>query len=510
MKEYIKKKHVIIILPLPWVLDTHQFDADHNSSTDKILSLSPLYKHLPLGPLYLAESLIKQNFLVSIFDGSVESITNSVKMNFSDKTVAFAISSMSGTQLKNSISIAKELKEKYPNIPVILGGAHSTALPLQTLEADYIDYVVWGEGEISLPLLINSICLKNDPSKIKGIGFKTNGKAIITGKSDYTPLNRIFNLPYHLLDMTEYSRKLIIGPQKNYAVFSSRGCPFNCHFCSNSSSIWPNNRMRYHTTEHIINDISVLVDEYDADGINFGDENFFINQARLIEVCNTLIQNGFNKKVKFRGQGRADFFSNMPSHIWELLKEAGFIALGVGIESGSQRVLDIMGKGITLDQIYKTDQKLTEYNFYKSYNFMTCVPGESIEDINHTLRLIIDLARTSKYCPYPFGGVAKYTPLPGTKLFDVVVKEYGFKSPTTLEGWDILDTNNPNISNTTIRPWLSEQMLKYADDAEQQIRDLNTLFVGKDRDDKQIETQIEKISQFISSGDNFNKIGAEP
>jgi len=483
MKEYFKKKHVIIIYPLP--------GKDSYANT------------LPLGPLYLAESLIKQNFFISILDGSVESIIKSVKMNFSYNTVAFAISSMSGTQLKNSISIAKELKKIYPNLPVIFGGAHSTALPLQTLEADYIDYVVWGEGEISLPLLINSICFKDDPSKIKGIGFKSNGKAIITEKSDYTLLNRIFNLPYHLLDMTKYSRKMMIGVQKNYYIFTSRGCPFNCHFCSNSSSIWPNNRIRYHTIQHILNDISVLVDEYGADSITIGDENFFINHARIIEVCNALIQNGFNKKIKFRGSGRADFFANMPSHIWELLIETGFIALSVGIESGSQRVLDIMGKGITSDQIYKTDKLLTEYNLYKTYNFMTCVPGESIEDLNLTLRLIIDLARTSKYCPYPFGTLNKYIPLPGTKLFNIVVKEYGFKSPTTIEGWTNFDFQDFNISINNVRPWLSGQLLQYVDEANQHIEDLNNLFIGKDREDKKIEMQIEKISQFISSGRLF-------
>ena len=158
-----------------------------------------------------------------------------------------------------------------------------------------------------------------------------------------------------------------------------------------------------------------------------------------------------------------------------------------------------MGKGITLDQIFNTDRLLTKYNFYKTYNFMTCVPGESIEDINHTLRLIIDLARTSKYCPYPLGMLHKYIPLPGTKLFNIVVNEYGFKAPTTIEGWTNFDMKDFTTSVNSVRPWLSGSLLQYVDEANQHIENLNNLFIGEKRDDNKIETQIEKILQFISS-----------
>lgn len=452
---------------------------------------------LPIGTLYLAEALIKEKITVGILDGTNDDIIQGVLTDKSKDTIAFAISSMSGTQLKNSIEIAKALKTLYPKIPIILGGAHATALPLQTLKADYIDYVIWGEGEVSLPKLIKAIRDNKNPSGIRGIGYKSNGRTTITKKSEYTELNRVFKLPYHLLDMSKYSRKMLIGPQKNYFIFSSRGCPYNCHFCSNSSEVWPNNEMRYHTTEHIINDITTLVNDYGADGITFGDENFFINRSRLVEVCNAIIESGLNKKVKFRGSGRADFFAKMPTYIWNLLKDTGFIGLAVGLESGSQSALDNMGKRITLEQIYATDKLLTENGFYKTYNFMVCIPKETIEDINLTVKLIIDLAKTSKYCPYPFDVLHQYIPLPGTRLFNTVVQEHGFKAPATLEGWTNFDFRDFDTSANTNRPWVSKELLQHVTEANKHIEQLNSLFIGKGRDDKKIDAQIGKISDWI-------------
>ena len=452
---------------------------------------------LPLGPLYLAESLQKAGYSVSIVDGAVDSILQSIQQMVPLKTVVFGISSMSGTQLMHSITIAKELKKRFPAIPIVFGGAHATALPRQTLEPDYIDYVIYGEGEISFPLLLNSILLKTDPSTIKGIGYKVNGEVKITERSDYTPLNKIFSLPYNLIDMKKYTRELLIGPHKDYLIYTSRGCPFNCYFCSNSSNIWPNNKMRYHTIEHVLKDVSTLINNYGADGITIGDENFFVNETRVIELCNAFIQEGFNKKVKFRGGGRADMMAKLSPGTWELLKETGFIGIGVGIESGSQHALDLMGKGITLKQIYRTDEMLTKYRLYKTYNFMTCIPGETISDVKETLNLIITLAKTSEYTPYPFGTLHKYVPLPGTRLFDVAVHEHGFVPPHTIEGWTGFEDTSFSQNIPQVRPWLSGELLSYVDRANQLIETLNNLFIGENCDKQKIESQIEKIKTFI-------------
>ena len=100
------------------------------------------------------------------------------------------------------------------------------------------------------------------------------------------------------------------------------------------------------------------------------------------------------------------------------MKEYGAIAIGTAHESGLQRILDYVGKGITLDQIYRLDATLIQHKFFKSFNVLVSTPSETVEDLKATLRLPSNLAETSLYCPYPLGTLHKYIPLPGTRLFE--------------------------------------------------------------------------------------------
>jgi radical SAM superfamily enzyme YgiQ (UPF0313 family) len=237
--------------------------------------------------------------------------------------------------------------------------------------------------------------------------------------------------------------------------------------------------MRYHTIEHIINDISTLVNVYGADGITFCDENVFVKEERLVSICEALIKADF--KVRYRVASRADLLHRLKDSTWKLLKEAGFIGITVGVESGSQRMLDFMGKGITIEQVYDVDKKLTKYGFFKCYNFMTCVPTETKEDVKQTLQVMLNLAKNSIYCPYPIGMLHKYMPLPGTELFFIATK-HGFNPPDSLEKWTAFDFEDFIERAPVVRPWLDEDMLNYVDKANKLMEELNFLFVGEDSD----------------------------
>lgn len=463
---------------------------------------NPIQDHnnlIPNGSLYLAESLINKSYSVTILDDSVENIKKALNEKVSAKTLGFAILSIPGFQLKNAFEISKFIKNKYPSKPVIFAGARLRfmALPIQVLDSEFVDFVLMGEGEQSLPKLLNALKNKSDVSNIKGIGYKKNNQKFFTENEDYTPVDRTFNLPYHLLDMEKYARRLDIGVKRCFSIFTSRGCPFKCKFCLNSSTLWDNTKMRFYTIESIIKNISVLVNDYKADAITILDENFFINEARVIEICHALKKANFN--VIYRAAGRVDTLSNYKESTWKLMKEVGFAGIAIGIESGSQKILNYLNKGISLQLIYNIDNILTKYGFFKSYNFMPFVPTESIDDVKETLRLIIDLAKTSKYCPYPFV-MYKFAPIPNTQLFDTCIKEYGLKIPTNVEEWEKYDDLGVVEQTKQNRPWISDETWNYTSKAFDLVNELNSLYTGKTADNSKIDLKIKEIQSFLESG----------
>lgn len=452
------------------------------------------YKHLPMGGLYLADALLNKGLSVTIIDKEIQDIPAAVNRLVTPETIAFGISTLSGMQLQNALTIARYLRKAFPDKPIIWGGAHVTALPVQTASSDLVDYAVWGEGEQSLPLLLDTLRSGSAIADIKGIAFKDHERVVITENSGYTPLSGVFSLPYHLFEMDRYARKLSIGVERCYPVYTSRGCPYKCRFCSNTSELWPNTVVRHHTLDHIINDIHKLVNNYNADVITFADELFISNSHRLLKICSAL-NNSSIKGVKYRASARVDTFRRLDESIIQTLKDTGFVGFAIGLESGSQRVLDIMAKGIAVEQIYEVDDILTKYGFYKSYNFMSCLPGETLDDVKQTLSLIVSVAKSSKYCPYPLGTLSKFLPLPNTELFDVAVK-YGFVPPDNIEGWTAWDLMN-NSRGRIVRPWVSPALESYVDEANKRIAKLNSLYIGESADDKQIDVAIHQLNDLI-------------
>jgi len=453
---------------------------------------------LPYGPMYLSESLYRHGYDPHIVYTTNDEVIERVKQLLTNDTLCIGISTMSGTQLFNAIAIAKLLRKNYPHLPLIWGGVHITALPEQTLKSELVDVIVWGEGEDVFPKVLAAIEKNNDFGSLveqPGIGVKVDGQCVVGPNSGFTVLqDRVFEIPYHLLDMKRHSRKLIIGPEKEFQIWTSRGCPYKCRFCSNSSKLWPNTKMRNHSIEHIVRDVAVLHRNYGADCITFADEGFLQQEKRFIEILEAIRKERIY--IKYRFSARINLLLKLKPETWELMKEYGVIAIGTAPESGSQRILDYMGKGITLEQIYELDAILTKYKLFKSFNVLVCTPSETIEDLKATLRLICNLAETSTYCPYPIGTLHKYIPLPGTELFDDAVTK-GFKPPEKLEDWGYFDFENIRETKNVVRPWISDMDFDFIEKATVLIETLNHEFIGNGSNVSKIKQHLLSIKKLI-------------
>jgi len=280
-------------------------------------------------------------------------------------------------------------------------------------------------------------------------------------------------------------------------VIYSRGCPFRCSFCINSTLKGINSRIRYHDVDHAIYDITRLIEEYNADGITIHDDHFLLNEDRVIAFCEKVI----SKKIKanFRASGRIDSLYKLSNNAFRLLRKAGFLSINSGIESGSLKILSLLNKNITLEQIFCVDKKLSKHGFYKHWNFMTALPGETIEDVSQTLYLIACLAKTCLNSPYPFS-YRKYTPLLKTELFEWSVGKFGLKIPETLKEWGdfsqrFVGEREHGKLDLVLRPWMSEDTAKYTIEGGNLIEQLNCLYTGKDADRQKIEFRIKELEE---------------
>lgn len=363
----------------------------------------------PLGLGYLASSLMKNQIAVDIKDCLVENISI-------DEIVAFiyrkSIKIIGISCCTNEVAWAKRFTNKIKSslaVKIILGGLHvSGVMEKIYTDIENIDFSIYSEGEYALPLLVKAI-LRNDITvktlqNIPNLIWKNNNKIV----------KNFFELPENLDDIDfparelinpkKYSRKTPHGFMYKGSPFASiiatRGCPYNCSFCS--TSIVHGKRLRKRSPDNIITEIKYLHKKYGVKEIFIEDDNFTFDPKFVKDLCNKIIETNLNI---FFSLPNGICIDTINEEVLRIMRKANFYSFGVGIESGSPRILKKMGKMADLDMIESKIAMAKRYGFYITGFFIIGYPGETIDDINATIQfakqLKIDKAAFSKYIPLP-------------------------------------------------------------------------------------------------------------
>ena len=303
---------------------------------------------LPLGLLSLASTLV-ENYEVKIIDQRFESNWVKKVESESQNSICVAITSMTGKQIQNGLEISKIAG----NSKIIWGGVHPTLLPEQTLENENIDFIVMGEGECTLPLLINALKNNDKFDNIEGIGYKdAEGIHINKKLKNYIDLNKLPDLPYFLLDINKYITKRD-GFKRSLTLETSRGCPHNCSFCANP--VIHKRKWRCLNAENIIHKVKYFQSNFNLDGVIFQEDNFFVNTRRVKKFCEKIEE----IEIGWKANCRIEYLINKDTSFFEMLENAGCKLLQFGVESGSNRILDLLNKRITSEDILKVNKKRT-------------------------------------------------------------------------------------------------------------------------------------------------------
>jgi anaerobic magnesium-protoporphyrin IX monomethyl ester cyclase len=355
-------------------------------------------------------------------------------------------------EIKKLISLIKKIK---PSVPIIVGGTAASSVPHLVLSKTDADILCIGEGEISVIEILDTLAGNGDLKQVKGIAFKKEGEICFNPPREL--IQDLDSVPFPLWDifpMEKYINAQLIIPRSNSKginLISGRGCPFRCIYCYRNFG----NSVRMRSVDNVINEIKELNKKFGITHFEFQDELFTINKARVREFCNKLITEKMD--ITWRCLGRADLV-DYDSLV--LMKKAGCHWIGYGMESGSQKMLDIMQKNLKVDQIKNAIRISRQAGLEVTGTFMIGLPGESVETINETIQFCKEMKI--------FNDFFFTVPYPGTKLYTELIK-----SGAIIEEEDFVLKLSGDMTGLKINmtPFSDDELFNLKRNAEKEILD---------------------------------------
>lgn len=346
----------------------------------------------PLGLLSLAAMLEKEGkkiMVLPVFDYTYNQ-EKTIPQDVIEKLKAFnpdliGIGFMSA-ECKPAKLIVESLKRVFTKVILVAGGRHASNFPLETLLWG-ADYVVVGEGEVTLSELTEALSLGNSVSTIPGLAFMDTDKKMhfIARTEERADFN--ITPAYHLIPYQKFinTRMALVGRYlKSGWLTTSRGCFSKCIYCHD-----PNfgNQLRFRSMDAVMDDIRIQLKNYDLECFYIIDDMFAIKENRVIEFCDRFldIQKEFKKKLYFAATARAD---TLTEGMIEAMKKAGCTQLSIGAESGSQRILDFLNTRKRVSDTIAAFEMLKGKHIDTFVNFIVGVPPENEKDISDTVELI--------------------------------------------------------------------------------------------------------------------------
>lgn len=343
------------------------------------------------------------------------------------------------TTVVQALDAAAEAKKALPGIRVVLGGPHPSVRPEELITQDSVDFVVRGEGEITLPLLLDRIEEgSEDYDGIPGLTYKVAGEIRQNpGQSfvqdlDSLPWPSRDDLPMHIYRPSSgaYTRLPIAS------MITSRGCPFKCTFCSRTVF---GNTVRFQSPAKVLDEIEYLIDRFGIKEIYFADDCFTLSRERTEEICELILERELD--LTWICSTRVNL---VDEKLLRKMKQAGCASIAYGIETADSEQLKNMKKGITLDNAKEIVTLTMKMGMEARTSYIFGLPGETMESLERTLALALEI--NSDFAIFNLA-----TPRPGTELYNEA-KEKGLLIADGFELYPLTDSAHCLIRLEGITP----------------------------------------------------------
>ncbi|MCG8605828.1 B12-binding domain-containing radical SAM protein [bacterium] len=395
---------------------------------------------MPLGLLAVGSNLDPERFEVVIIDGRLNADPVQVLEQHVPGALCLGMSVLTGRPISDALRVARQVKAMRPDLPVIWGGWHPSLFPKECLEDPAIDITVQAQGEDTFSEIVEKLSHGQSVSGVKGCAFREGRQVIQNSPRPIQDMNAFAPVNFDLIPVTEYYR---LKKEKQLDYISSTGCHFRCTFCADPFVY--KRKWTALTPERMGEELDFLWHRYRFEDLHLQDETFFTYRDRVIEIVEVFLRRGL--RFSWTATMRADQSTRMQEEDFVLCKKSGLRSLLIGVESGSQKMLDWMKKDITLEQIYTAAERCVRHDIPAIFPMIVGFPNEPEESVSATLGLVKELRAMSPKFTTP---IFFYQPYPGSPISEMVQKN-GFPLPSTLEEWAEFDFVG------SYGPWVSKE-----------------------------------------------------
>jgi radical SAM superfamily enzyme YgiQ (UPF0313 family) len=318
-------------------------------------------RHFPLGLIYVGSELERNGYNVKIWHLLPEEFEDALPEIRSRQPLWIGLSVLSGMTTFYAAQLSRRIREEMPKIFIVWGGHHASAVPEECLRENYIDYVIRGEGEDTAVEFSDGLLSNQDLSGILGLGFKNkDGHLIVNPDRPLVENLDRYELNWELVNIGDYINRNFQG-KIPMSFYSSRGCPYKCAFCS--TPLYTGRSFRAHSPEFVVKNLFYMKKTYGFNSVFFSDDNFMLNANRGWEIIKRLTEGGVSvNTLDVR-------LNQLNEEILAQFRDYGVQGVFFGYESGNDRILTLINKGIDVEHIRKKVCLLKKVTIYLSEVF---------------------------------------------------------------------------------------------------------------------------------------------
>jgi anaerobic magnesium-protoporphyrin IX monomethyl ester cyclase len=400
---------------------------------------------LPLALLAIGSELDPERYEVVIIDGRLDPDAAATVVAHLDGALCLGVTVLTGAPISDALRVSRAAKAARPDLPVIWGGWHPSMFARECLDEPSVDVTVRGQGEETFAEIVERLAAGQSLEGCAGCTVRLGDRTIVENPArPLAPVDRFRAHDYGLIPVERYFQ---LKGKRQLDYISSQGCNFRCAFCSDPF-VYGRKWVGLEPARMALR-LKELWDRYHFDDVNFQDETFFTKRQRVQVLAEKILESGM--KISWAATMRADQGVRLPDEVWKLCKQSGVRRLLVGVESGSNEMLQRIRKDIRIEQVFQTAEKMLQHRIAGHFPFIVGFPDESDSSIRSTLECAKRLRSMSPDFLTP---IYYFKPYPGSELVIEAVAR-GFRLPQTLEQWSRFDY----VAGTP-GPWVSPEKFR--------------------------------------------------